>query len=85
MVKTSRDVRKKGYLLFRRGRVKKILETDKRVHFEVEGESDVHSVIFDKIKKTFNCDCPYFSLHQRECSHIVAVRHFLRISKGLNG
>ncbi len=78
MARLSKDVRKKGYLLFRKGKVRKVLETDRRIHFEVEGETDIHSVIFDKIRKTFNCDCPYFSLHQKACSHIVAVKLFLR-------
>ncbi|MEM7819132.1 MAG: hypothetical protein QW403_03270 [Candidatus Aenigmatarchaeota archaeon] len=74
----SREVRKKGYLLFRKSKVKKELETEKRIHFKVEGETEIHSVIFDKIKKKFFCDCSYFSLHEKKCSHIIACELFLK-------
>ncbi|MEM5883229.1 MAG: hypothetical protein QXQ77_03240 [Candidatus Aenigmatarchaeota archaeon] len=74
----SREVRKKGYLLFRKNRVKKELETERRIHFKVEGETEIHSVIFDKIKNKFFCDCSYFTLHERKCSHIIACELFLK-------
>ena len=61
--------------------MKKVLETDKRIHFEVKGESDVHFVIFDKERKRFSCDCYYFALHQKDCSHIIAARLFLKKKK----
>lgn len=79
-MKVSKEVRRKGYLLFKKGKVKKVLETDRRIHFRVEGETDTHSVIFDKEKKEFSCDCPFFTLHQKICSHIVACKLFEEVS-----
>lgn len=70
----SREVRKKAYLLFREGKVKKELETDKRIHFKVFGDTDIHSVIFDKERNKFSCDCRYSTLQRKECSHIIATK-----------
>jgi len=81
--KTSAETRKKGYMLFKEGKVKKELETDKRIHFKVIGETDIHSVIFDKEKNEFSCDCKYSTLRQKECSHIIGSR-FLIQNKKLN-
>jgi len=80
MERISKEVRKKGYFLFRKNKVKKELETEKRIHFKVEGETNIHSVIFDKTRKKFFCDCPFFTLHERKCSHIVACELFLKES-----
>ncbi len=68
---------KKGYELFKKGRIKLLVNTNKRMHFEVIGASDIHYVTYDKLSKKFTCDCQYFSLHQKECSHIIAVKLFL--------
>lgn len=68
----SRDVRKKGYILFKEGKVQKELQTKKRVHFKVKGETGEHSVIFDKERKKWKCDCYYWTLQQKTCSHIFA-------------
>lgn len=73
-MKVSKEVRRKGYLLFKKGAVKKVLETQKRIHFKVKGKTDVYSVIFDKEKGKFLCDCPWFSLKEKTCSHIYAVK-----------
>jgi len=70
----SRKVRKKAYLLFREGKVKKELETDKRIHFKVFGKTEVHSVIFDKEKGVWSCDCSWNTLKKKECSHIFSSR-----------
>jgi hypothetical protein len=80
MERISKEVRKKGYFLFRKNKVKKELETEKRIHFKVEGETNIHSVIFDKTRKKFFCDCPFFTLHEKKCSHIVACELFLKES-----
>lgn len=77
MIPTSYRIRRKGYWLFKSGKVKKEIETEKRIYFKVEGETEEHSIIFDKIKKKFTCDCSYFSLKFRECSHIYAVKLFM--------
>ncbi|MDI6798907.1 MAG: hypothetical protein QMD12_02850 [Candidatus Aenigmarchaeota archaeon] len=76
--KISREVRKKGYLLFREGKVKKELETDKRVHFKVFGETDTYSVIFDKERNEFSCDCRFSTLKQKICSHVIASEILLK-------
>ena len=74
MDKISEEVRKKGYTLFKNGNVKKELETAKRIHFKVVGETETHSVIFDKIKNEWGCDCRFFALKERGCSHIYAAK-----------
>lgn len=64
----------KAKQLFERGKVKKEVETDKRIHFKVFGETEEHSVVFDKQKSRWSCDCRYSSLQKKECSHIIAAR-----------
>ena len=72
--KISTEVSNKGELLFRDGKVKRELETDKRIHFSVEGETETHSVIYDKKKDSWSCDCKWSSLKRSICSHIVAAK-----------
>jgi uncharacterized Zn finger protein len=67
-------IQQKGLNLFKDGKVKKEVETDKRIHFKVKGETDTHSVIFDKKSKEFRCDCKYSSLEKGICSHVVAAK-----------
>lgn len=73
MEKVSKEIREKGLLLVKLGKVKKEIEAEKRIYFKVFGETETHSVIFDKEKKEWKCDCPYFTLHQKICSHIFAA------------
>ena len=68
------DKENKARQLLENKRVKKTVETDKRTHFNVIGDTETHAVIFDKTQKKFSCDCRYFSLRQEECSHIIACR-----------
>ena len=75
--KTSTETLKKGQMLFEQGKVKKELETDKRIHLKVQGETDTHSVIIDKEKNKFNCDCKYFTLKGKDCSHILAAKFLI--------
>ena len=75
----SEEVKAKAENLVKEGKVKKEVETDKRIHFKVQGETEVHSVIFDKEKKEFSCDCPYSTLREGYCSHIEAVKILLKI------
>lgn len=77
----SSIIEQKGLALFKDGRVKKEVETDKRVHFKVKGDTDTHSVIFDKKTKEFNCDCKYSSLNKGICSHIVAAKFLYSYSQ----
>jgi uncharacterized Zn finger protein len=73
MEDVSKKIEKKGLELFKSGRIKKEVETDKRIHFKVQGETEVHSVIFDKEKDRWECDCRYFALNRKKCSHIVSA------------
>jgi hypothetical protein len=70
----SKEILEKAYLLLRQGKVKKEIETDKRIHFSVEGETEIHSVIFDKEKNEWDCDCKWSSLRKQHCSHIVSAK-----------
>ena len=69
-MKISKVVERKALQIFKEGRAKLDLETDKRMHFKVKGDSEEHSVIFDKGKNNFLCDCKYGSLKEGYCSHI---------------
>lgn len=64
----------KAIHLFEEGKVIKEVETDKRIHFKVVGESETHSVIFDKNKREWTCDCKWSTLQKKECSHIVGAK-----------
>jgi uncharacterized Zn finger protein len=77
----SDDVKFKAKKLFEEGKVNKEIETDKRIHFKVQGGTEEHSVIFNKVEDSFSCDCPYFTLKEKCCSHIEAVRLFLKKNK----
>jgi len=68
-----KEVERKARKLFREGRVRLDFESEKRVYFTVYSR-DVHSVIYDKERGEFKCDCKYFSVKQRECSHIIACK-----------
>lgn len=77
-MKISRRVKIKARKLFESKKIRKEIETEKRIHFKVEGETEEHFVIFDKDSKKFSCDCHYFSLKEKNCSHIEAVKIFLK-------
>lgn len=77
-MKISDEIKIKAKKLIERKKVREEIETDKRMHFKVKGETEEHSVIFDKEKNEFSCDCPYFTLKEKYCSHIEAARILLR-------
>jgi hypothetical protein len=81
MEKISRRTERKGYWLFKQGKVKKDIETDKRIHFLVKSKEKDHFVIFDKIKNEFSCDCQFYSLYLKPCSHILASQMCLKEQK----
>jgi hypothetical protein len=72
-----KEIEKKARKLFREGRVRLDFESEKRIYFTVYSR-DVHSVIYDKERNEFKCDCKYFSVKQRECSHIKACKLLLK-------
>jgi len=76
--KLSKGVREKGIRMFREDRVKKEMDSEKRVYFTVEGETEKHSVIFDKTRGQWSCDCKFNSMKGRECSHIYACKLFVK-------
>ena len=69
-----RDKEKKAIDIVTQHKLQKLFETDKRAHYSVVGETETHSVILDKEKKKFTCDCKFFALQEKECSHIIACR-----------
>ncbi|MEM5879439.1 MAG: hypothetical protein QXU74_03025 [Candidatus Aenigmatarchaeota archaeon] len=77
-MKISDEIKIKAKKLFEEGKIRKEIETEKRIHFKVQGETEEHSVILEKKSKNFLCDCPYFTLKEKNCSHIEAVKLFLR-------
>lgn len=77
MKNISKEVKEKAYSLLNKNKVTKELETEKRIHFKVISR-ETHSVIFDKEKNTWECDCRFFALRQRGCSHILASNLFLK-------
>lgn len=64
----------KARMLLEGDRIRKEMETDKRIHFTVRGETEDHSVIFDIVKGKWTCDCRFSALTNRECSHITACK-----------
>jgi len=77
-MEVSEKIKAKAELLIQERKVKKELETDRRVHFSVVGTDENHSVIFDKTKNDFTCDCRYSSLYHRPCSHVIAAKILLQ-------
>ena len=72
-----REIERKARKIFREGRVRLDFGSEKRIYFTVYSR-EVHSVIFDKEKNEFKCDCKYFSVKQKECSHIKACKLLLK-------
>lgn len=70
----STKIPDKAEKLVKEGKVLKEMNTDKRTYYKVIGETEDHSVIFDKLKNDWSCDCKYGSLQKRECSHIIACK-----------
>jgi hypothetical protein len=78
-MRISELVKRKGENLVRDGKVVKEFESSQRIYFTVFSKSQ-HSVIFDKEREEWSCDCQFFSLKQKECSHILACKLFLNIN-----
>lgn len=67
-------ISKKSAKIFQEGRVKKEIETNRRIHFKVMGDTENYSVTLDKSKNEWTCDCKYWVMKQKECSHISAAK-----------
>jgi hypothetical protein len=74
----SWKTKRKGYWFFKEGKVKKDMENEKRTYFTIDSDGTAHSVIFDHMKNSYACDCEFFSLKLKDCSHIYAVQLFLK-------
>jgi predicted nucleic acid-binding Zn finger protein len=51
-------------------------KTDKHISFLVKGDNEMHNVMyFDEKKqdKRWQCDCKWYTLQDKTCSHIIAV------------
>ena len=73
MEDASKEIKSKGMILFRNGKVKKEIDTEKRTYFKVVGDTEEHSVIYDKDRKEWVCDCRFYTMQAKICSHIVAA------------
>ena len=71
------NVHKKAFELYKKKRIKVEVISLRRIHFKVMSREE-HSVIYDKIQKNFFCDCKYFTLKLKECSHIKACKLLLK-------
>jgi len=78
MEELSWKTKRKGFWLFKKGNVKKDIETDKRDHFTVMNGEEDHQVTFEKTKDSWSCDCRFYSLKLTDCSHIIACKLFMR-------
>ena len=74
----SWKTKRKGYWLFRNGKLKKEVDTPKRTHFTVLNDNENRQVIHDKIKDSWSCDCRFYALKFKDCSHITACKLFVR-------
>ncbi len=68
------DRKTKAIKLFKDNKIIEELKTDKRRHFIVKGYTENHTIIFNKIKNLWDCDCKFSSLKNKECSHIMACK-----------
>ncbi|OGI15954.1 hypothetical protein A3K63_01190 [Candidatus Micrarchaeota archaeon RBG_16_49_10] len=73
----SWKTRMKAYWLAKQGKVKKDIENERRIFFTVETGGEEKSVIYEKAKNKWSCDCQFFSLKFTDCSHIKAAKQFL--------
>lgn len=66
------------------GLIKKVnidYATEKHVSFTVEGDENVHNVMYFTEKtgsQKWQCDCKWYTLQNKICSHIIAVNLALK-------
>ena len=78
MMSISETLREKSRKLLKNGKVRKDMDSEKRLFFTVDGESESYSVIFDRDKGIWSCECKYSSMKNKECSHIHACKLFIK-------
>ncbi len=67
-------------------KVKSDYQTSKHISFIVESENGTHNVMYFNEKEgelKWQCDCKWYTLQNKLCSHIIAVNLFLM--KGKHG
>lgn len=75
-----KEIYKKAKKLVKENRIRLDFQTSKRIYFTVYSR-EVHSVIYEKDNRKFVCDCKYFSVKSRECSHIIACKIYMGMIK----
>lgn len=75
----SRAVVDKAGKLLESGKVSLDKEAGGSVYFAVAG----HDIIYRLAQKKWMCDCEFFSVKTKYCSHILAVHLFLESKKPL--
>ena len=78
MNEISWKTRRKGYWLFKNGKVKKEVDTPKRIHFTIPNDEENRQIMYDKTKDSWSCDCRFYALKLKDCSHIIACKLFTR-------
>ena len=70
---------KKAKKLVKEKKVTIDIINNKRLHFTVNS-NETHTVIFDKQKIGWSCDCKHSSVQQKTCSHIIACKEYYESS-----
>jgi len=65
----------KAELLF--GKVVKETETKRTVYYHVPGTEEVHNVRYNKRQNEWTCDCRFFAVTMKPCSHILAATKYM--------
>ena len=57
----------------------KLVSSGRSLIFEVAGTEYPHTVVFNE--KGFSCDCAYWTLRSKICSHVLACIIFSKLNK----
>jgi len=68
------EVLEKAKRLVEEDKIKVEKVTSEAIIFKVQGDSGLHTVIFDRLTEKWNCDCDWFQLRKVEGSHILACK-----------
>jgi len=76
-----RDKYYKARRLVMENRVKFVGLIGSSLYFSVKSKEREHKVIFRIPTRKWLCDCEYFSIKAKDCSHIIACKLWLRRRK----
>jgi len=68
---------KEGMKYYHEGRIRHVHIGDNLVSFLIQGDTGVHTVIFDLKLKKVSCSCWGFTVHKK-CKHIVCALAYLK-------